>query len=117
MRESYTTPAREPSRAVKAAPNMLINMSAFLIFTVLWVSFAAALLFNPGILDGVWEGLRGLPWLVQALVWLLLLPVVAGLWIWETDWALWLRLLLVAGLAVANIVAFYPWRSQTEQQP
>jgi hypothetical protein len=95
---------------------MLINVSAFLLFTLLWLAFGVTLLFRRDTLDGVWEGLQGLPWPAQATVWLLLLPVVAGLWIWETDWSLWLRLLLVAGLAVANIVAFYPWRSQTQQQ-
>ncbi len=116
MQESHIAPAREASRAVKPAPTMLINVSAFLLFIVLWLAFGAALLFSWGTLDGVWEGLRGLPWPVQAIVWLLLLPVVAGLWIWETDWSLWLRLLLLAGLALANIVAFYPWQSPTQQQ-
>jgi len=116
MQETHITPVHEASRAVKPAPNMLINVSAFLLFTILWLAFGVALLFSRGALDAVWEGLRGLPWPGQVIVWLLLLPVVAGLWIWETDWALWLRLLLVGGLAVANIVAFYPWRSQTEQQ-
>jgi hypothetical protein len=84
-------------------------------FTVLWLAFGAALLFNPSALDSLWDGLRALPWMVQGIVWVLLLPVVAGLWIWQTDWALWLRVLLVAGLAAANIVAFYPWRSQPRQ--
>jgi hypothetical protein len=53
MRESYTIPAREPSQAVKTAPNMLINVCVFVIFTILWVAFVAALLFCPGALDGV----------------------------------------------------------------
>jgi hypothetical protein len=93
---------------------MLINVSAFLLFTGLWLAFGVALLFSRGTLDGVWERLRGLPWPVQVIAWLLLLPVVAGLWIWQQDWALVVRLLFIAGLAAANIVAFYPWRSQTQ---
>jgi hypothetical protein len=116
MHEMNTTLMPEPVTAATGGPNMLINVVAFLLFTVLWLAFVGAILFNPGVLDGVWDGLRGLPWLVQGLVWLLLLPVVAGLWIWQTDWSLWLRLPLVAGLAVANVVAFYPWRSQANQQ-
>jgi len=96
--------------------NRLVNVFAFLLFTSLWLAFAAALLLSPPTLDGVWAWLRGLPLVVQVLVWLLLLPVVAGLWIWHQEWALVLRLLLIAGLAVATIVAFSPWRSPTQQR-
>ena len=114
MSAHETTTAGTHARAAKGRPNMLINVSAFLLFTALWLAFGVALLFSRGMLDGVWQGLQGLPWPLQVIVWLLLLPVVAGLWIWHQDWALVLRLLLIAGLAVANIVAFYPWRSQTQ---
>ena len=71
--------------------NMVINIGAFAILTVLWLGFAAALLFNQSILDTAWQSFRGLPWVLQGVIWLLVLPVTAGLWIWETDWPLWLR--------------------------
>ena len=38
----------------------------------------------------------------------LLLPVVAGLWVWETSWPFLVRLVLVGGLAFWNIVMFLP---------
>jgi len=63
--------------------NMIINIGALVILTLLWLGFAAALIFNQAILDTVWQTLRGLPLVVQVLVWLLVLPVTAGLWIWE----------------------------------
>ena len=78
--------------------NMIINIGAFVVLTGLWLGFAAALLFNHAILDNVWTAFRALPWAVQGIVWLLVLPVTAGLWIWETDWPFWLRLVLVIGL-------------------
>jgi hypothetical protein len=115
MSTNNTTAGRAGSAAATGRSNMLINILAFAIFTMLWLLFGAALLLDRDALDGVWEGLRGLPWPLEAIAWLLLLPVVASLWIWEMDWSLWLRLLLVAGIAVANIVAFYPWRSQRQQ--
>ena len=90
--------------------NMIINIGAFGILTFLWLGFAAALLFNQAILDSVWVAFRGLPWIVQGVVWILVLPVTAGLWIWETSWPLWLRLLLVIGLAWATIYMFFPRR-------
>jgi len=52
--------------------------------------------------------LRGLPFIVQAVVWLLVLPVAAGLWIWETSWPLWLRLVLVIGLGWVTVYTFFP---------
>ena len=88
--------------------NMIINLGAFIVLTVLWLGFAAALLFNQAILDNVWTAFRALPWAVQGIVWLLVLPVTAGLWIWETDWPLWLRLVLVIGLGWVTIYTFFP---------
>ena len=90
--------------------NMIINIGAFGILTLLWLGFAAALLFNQALLDSVWTSFRGLPWIVQGVVCILVLPVTAGLWIWETSWPLWLRLLLVIGLAWATIYTFFPRR-------
>jgi hypothetical protein len=88
--------------------NMIINLGAFAILTVLWLGFAAALIFNQAILDTVWQSFRALPWAVQGVIWLLVLPVAAGLWIWETSWPLWLRLVLVIGLGWVTIYTFLP---------
>jgi hypothetical protein len=83
----------------------------FPIVVLLWLAFGAALVLDPGALDSLWHAIRGL-WLpLQAAVWLLALPWVIGLWIWQSAWAPWLRLLLVAGLAAATVYAFYPHRA------
>jgi hypothetical protein len=68
----------------------------------------AALIFNRTLLDSVWQSFRSWPLILQVIVGLLLLPVALGLWIWETSWALWLRLLLVLGLGVATLYVFFP---------
>lgn len=88
--------------------NLVINIGAFIILGVLWLGFGSALVLNRALLDTVWQALRALPLVVQLVVWLLLLPVAAGLWIWETPWPIWLRLILVAGLGVATMYAFFP---------
>lgn len=94
----------------------LVGLAIFLVFVVLWVAFAAALLLSQGSLDQTWEWIRGLPMVLQVVACFLFLPVVAGLWIWETSWPLAVRLLLVGGLGIVNVVAFIPrglfgWRS------
>lgn len=93
----------------------IINIFAFAVLTLLWLTFAAALLFNRDLLDTTWQSLRSWPLVVQIIVGLLVLPVIAGLWIWETSWPLWLRLILVAGLAWVTVYTFFP--RKTPKQP
>ena len=63
----------------------------FGVFVLIWIAFGAGLLWSQGSVDQVWETIRGLPLIVQAVVWLLFLPVMIGLWIWETSWPLIVR--------------------------
>jgi hypothetical protein len=42
------------------------------------------------------------------LVWLLFLPIMAGLWIWERNWSLPIRLVLILSLGIGNIFTFLP---------
>ncbi len=90
----------------------LISIAAFAILTLAWLAFGAALIFNPAILDAVWQSFRGWPLVVQLVVGLLVLPVALGLGIWESSWPLALRLILVIGLGVATVYTFFPRRSK-----
>ena len=86
---------------------------AFAVVAALWLAFAAALIASPGTLDALYRAVGDL-WLpLRALVWLLFLPWMLGLWAWESGWALWLRLPVVAGLAVATLGAFFPRQAQS----
>ena len=80
----------------------------FVIFAVIWIAFGAALLISQGSLDQAWATIRGLPLVVQVIVWVLFLPVMIGLWVWESSWPLVIRLVLVAGLAGWNLLMFLP---------
>jgi hypothetical protein len=91
--------------------NMLINIFAFAILTILWLGFGAALVFNRELLDTTWQFFRGMPLAAQVILGLLVLPVVLGLWIWESSWPVWVRLLLVIGLGFATIYTFFPKQS------
>jgi hypothetical protein len=73
---------------------------------LLWVTFLATLVFSRGTLDSVWHWLVALPLVGQIVLWVLFLPVVAGLWIWESGLVLWL--ILIFTIAVGNIAAFNP---------
>jgi len=88
--------------------NTIISISAFVILTLLWLGFGAAIFFKRELLDNGWKTFRQLPILVQLAVTLLVLPVVVGLWIWHNRWPFWLRLILVAGLGWMTIYTFFP---------
>jgi hypothetical protein len=82
-----------------------------LIFGALWLAFGAGIVASQGSLDAAWHWLRELPIIPQALLWLLFLPVTAGLWVWEQAWPLVLRLVVVLGLAGWNILVMIPSRT------
>ncbi len=88
--------------------NTILNITAFAILTLLWLGFGAAILFKRDLLDSGWQTFRRLPILAQLALALLVLPVVVGLWVWHNRWPLWLRLVLVAGLAWMTIYTFFP---------
>jgi hypothetical protein len=84
------------------------NGILFAIFAIIWIAFAAGLIWSQGSLDQAWNAIRGLPLIVQILVWVLFLPVMVGLWIWEASWPLVVRLVLVLGVAGWNLLVFLP---------
>jgi hypothetical protein len=88
--------------------NLFINISAFIILTTLWLVFGAAIFIKRDTLDHGWQTFRRLPILVQLMIVLLALPLVVGLWVWQTRWPFWLRLSLVAGLAWITLYTFFP---------
>jgi len=86
----------------------VFNIGVFILFALLWAAFVLALVASRGSLDQTWEWIRGLPLIVQGVVWLLFLPVVAGLWIWESTWPLIVRLPLVLSVGFFNLYLFLP---------
>ena len=80
----------------------------FVVFLLIWVALGAALILNPGTVDELWVSLGGLPLVVQLVIWLLFLPVMAALWVWQTDWPELIRILIVLGLAGWTLLVFRP---------
>ena len=80
----------------------------FAIFAFIWIVFAAGLIWSQGSVDQAWQSIRDLPLIVQVVVWVLFLPVMVGLWVWETSWPLVVRLIVVVGIAGWNLLVFLP---------
>lgn len=83
-------------------------------FACAWLAFGAAVVANPAALDSTWRSIGQLPLPIQALAWLLALPLMAGLWVWEAGWPLVVRLVVVAALAGWNLLVFIPRRGDRE---
>ncbi len=79
-----------------------------LVFGAMWLAIGAGLVLNQGGVDAAWQWIGSQHLLVQGIAWLLFLPVVAGLWVWESGWPLVARLVIVASLAGWNLLVFLP---------
>jgi hypothetical protein len=66
--------------------NVFINVTAFTILAALWLAFALALVASSSSLDPTWRGVGVLPLPIKGSVWLLTLPVMVGLGVWEGAW-------------------------------
>ncbi len=77
-------------------------------YAALWAAFAVALVASPSAPGDAWRSIGQLALPVQGVAWLLFLPLMAGLWVWQTDWPFAVRLLLVAGIGAWNLLVFVP---------
>ncbi len=89
-------------------PFLVSSGILLLTYGAIWLAFGAALVSDPAALDRAWSWIVALPLPLQGLGWLLFLPVMAGLWVWTTSWALAVRVALVLGLATWNVIVFIP---------
>jgi hypothetical protein len=83
----------------------VLGTYAIVIFAVLWVGFAIALVANREWLDLLWNWVRALPAMAEIVVWVLFLPIMVALWIWESSWPALLRLLGFAGIVLWTLLA------------
>jgi hypothetical protein len=110
-----TNPTIEPrTQEQKRQPlgERVFNVFVWLLFTLLWAGFVVVLLSSQSTLGDLWHATRDLPLVLQGVIWLLFLPLMAGLWVWHTTWPLLARLVLTASLALANVYIFFPRRPQ-----
>ena len=83
----------------------VLSTYAIVIFAMLWVGFAIALVVNREWLDLLWNWVQALPSVAKIIVWVLFLPGMLGLWIWESSWPDLVRLLAFAGIVVWTLLA------------
>jgi len=85
----------------------VLSTYAIVIFAILWVGFAVALVIDREWLDLLWNWVRALPLVAEIIVWVLFLPITVGLWIWESSWPALVRFLGYAGIVGWTLLAVY----------
>jgi phosphatidylserine synthase len=94
-------------------PGLVSSGALFVVYGAIWLALGFGLATDRTAVDQAWRTLTGLPLPVQAVVWLLFLPLTAGLWVWGTDWPEPVRLAVVLGLGAWNLLVFLPHRAPT----
>ena len=86
-----------------------LTIYANVIFVVLWLGFIIALIVNQEWLNITWNWVQGLPELPKIIVWVLFLPILVGLWIWESSWPVLGRLVGLGGIIGWTLLAVSSW--------
>ena len=82
-----------------------MTIYANVIFVVLWVGFIIALVMNQETLDVLWNWAQALPLVPKIIVWVMFLPIMVGLWIWESSWPALGRLVGFSGIVAWTLLA------------
>ena len=83
----------------------------FAVFLVIWLGFGLLLVTNPAALGQVWDAINDQPLILQLVLWLLFLPVMAGLWVWQASgWPDLVRVAAVLALAGWTLLVMKPSR-------
>lgn len=69
-------------------------------FNIVWLIFFGLLIFSPSTLDDIWNWVQDLATVWEVLIWIVTLPYMLALAIWESDWQTWLRIVLVVLIAM-----------------
>lgn len=82
----------------------------FILMVGLWGAFIALTLTSPDTLSSAWQWAGGLWWPLQVAVWIVFLPWMIGLLVWQADWTFTVRMAVIVVLALGWSAASFPRR-------
>ena len=85
----------------------VLSIYAIVIFAILWVGFAIALVGNREWLDLLWNWVRAFPTVAEIIIWVLFLPIMVGLWVWESSTSTLVHFLGLTGIVIWTTLAVY----------
>ncbi|HEX5695006.1 MAG TPA: hypothetical protein VFZ15_01380 [Acidimicrobiia bacterium] len=103
--------AYEAHPKTRAGGFSALNWLAMGAVVLLWALFAITAAVSPETLTDIWAEVETLPFAVRIVVWVVALPWMLAIAIWQGSWPDLARFSLIAALAVASLWTFYPSRS------
>ena len=86
-----------------SAPTQVPGSTFFALMAGLWGSFVTLLAAAPGTLDDAYDWLTGLPIVWEVLMWVVTLPWTIAYLVYASSWEHWLRVLVVALIALVHL--------------
>ena len=80
----------------------------FIAMVALWGAFIAVAFTSPETLMDIWRWVGDLWWPLQIVVWVLFLPWMVGLLVWQADWSFTARMAVIVLLALGWSAASFP---------
>jgi hypothetical protein len=74
-----------PSSRIGRALELLLTLLASLVFVLLWIYVAAAVLTDGMLLADTWAWLSGLELIPAIIAWIAILPIGVFVWTWQAD--------------------------------
>jgi hypothetical protein len=98
----------KPERTGLQAPTQVPGTTFFALMAGMWGAFVALLAASPATLDDAYDWLRALPIVWELLMWILTLPWTVAFLVYDSSWAHWLRVLVVALIVLVHLSACAP---------
>jgi hypothetical protein len=83
----------------------VLTYGAFVVFVITWAAFAYALVVDPSAPEAAWAHVQDLPLALQVVAWIVLLPLMVGLWAWVSDLGPLVTALVAAGLVAWTLAS------------
>ena len=101
MQASPTVPSQSSRGNAGRISRTVINLLLIGVFVVLWAGLAGAALADGRFLNDFWTWITGLPLILAAVAWVVLLPIAVGAWAWTSNFGP-----IVMGLVVIGLIAW-----------
>ena len=98
----------KPGRTCVRAPSVVPGSTFFALMAGVWGAFVALLAASPTTLDDAYAWLTGLPIVWEVLMWILTLPWAVAYVVYDSSWAHWMRVLVVALVVAVHLSACAP---------
>jgi hypothetical protein len=97
------TAVQNPTAERTAVPRPVPGTTFFGLMVAAWTTLVTLLAVSPETLADFHDWIRELALVWEILMWILVLPWALAYWAWESSWEQWVRVAVVALIAVVHL--------------